>query len=357
MISLWKRQGFEFMPVEFNLCPSLREEYVKRTGNSELPYNEYFEFPWRGVPGPKCPEREPINWEKYFIEQGAPLQLGAHVSEWGVGAEKGSAACVHMTRKRHPMSHFEDIEQFEAYPYPEYDKATNDHIREVVKEIHGKGYVATANWACTIWETAWYTRSMEQLMMDMLSDEELATYHLDRITGLAENVARLFADAGVDHLHLGDDIGMQSSIMMSEEMYREWIKPRLKRVIDAARAAKPDIIISYHSCGYVIPFIPDLIEVGVDVLNPVQPECMSFEELHAEYGERLSFWGTIGTQTTMPFGTPEEVRKEVIRNLEIAGEKGGLLCAPTHLLEPEVPWENILAYVEACKDFASAGSH
>jgi uroporphyrinogen decarboxylase len=123
-------------------------------------------------------------------------------------------------------------------------------------------------------------------------------------------------------------------------------------VVKAAKTANPDIIVSYHSCGYVEPFIPDLIEVGVDVLNPVQPECMSFEKIHAEYGDVLSFWGTIGTQTTMPFGSPDDVRKEVIKNLKIAGAKGGLLCTPTHLLEPEVPWENIEAYIDACKNFS-----
>jgi uroporphyrinogen decarboxylase len=134
-------------------------------------------------------------------------------------------------------------------------------------------------------------------------------------------------------------------------MYRTWLKPRLTRVIAAAKAAKPDILISYHSCGYVLPFIDDLIDAGVDILNPVQPECMAFAELQAQYGERLSFNGTIGTQQLMPYGTPQQVRDEVRRNLELAGEKGGLFCCPTHMLEPEVPWANVEAYVEAVKHF------
>jgi uroporphyrinogen decarboxylase len=149
---------------------------------------------------------------------------------------------------------------------------------------------------------------------------------------------------------------MQDSIMMSEGMYREWLQPRLAKVIAAAKAKKPDVLIFYHTCGFVEPLIPNLIEAGIDILNPVQPECMDFAEIHAEYGDRLSFNGTLGTQTTMPFGTPDEVRKTVLTNLEIAGPKGGLLCCPTHMLEPEVPWENIVAYVEACKEF-SGGSH
>ena len=97
--------------------------------------------------------------------------------------------------------------------------------------------------------------------------------------------------------------------------------------------------------------IPHLIDAGIDVLDPVQPECMSFEDIYKEFGDRISFHGTIGTQTTMPFGTPDEVRREVFKNLEIAGDKGGLLVSPTHMLEPEVPVENLVAYINACRDF------
>ena len=101
--------------------------------------------------------------------------------------------------------------------------------------------------------------------------------------------------------------------------------------------------------------IPHLIDAGVDVLNPIQSECMDFEEIYRKYGDRISFHGTIGTQTVMPFGTPEEVKAEVWKNLDIAGEKGGLMVAPTHMLEPEVPMENILAYVEACREYKTRG--
>ena len=87
------------------------------------------------------------------------------------------------------------------------------------------------------------------------------------------------------------------------------------------------------------------------MLNPIQPECMDFQSIHEQFGEQVSFHGTIGTQSTMPWGTPAEVRREVERNLKIAGDHGGLFPAPTHLLEPEVPWENILAYVDACTHY------
>lgn len=204
---------------------------------------------------------------------------------------------------------------------------------------------------CTVWETAWYTRGMEVLMMDMMSEPELAEFVLDKVTDNSVKNAISFAKAGADGIFLGDDIGMQSTIMMSLELYREFLKPRLKRVISEAKSINPDLIVFYHSCGYVTPFIEDLIEAGIDVLNPIQPESMSFEEIFLKYGGRLSFCGTIGTQTTMPFGTPADIRREIHSRLDFVGKRGGLLISPTHVLEPEVPAENIVAYIEACREY------
>ena len=125
----------------------------------------------------------------------------------------------------------------------------------------------------------------------------------------------------------------------------------MAKVIRVAKKIKPEVLVYYHSDGFIEPVIPDLIEIGVDVLNPVQPECMNPVKLKKEYGNRLSFWGTIGTQTTMPFGTPDEVREVVKHMIETVGRGGGLLIAPTHVLEPDVPWENILAFVESVNDY------
>jgi len=99
--------------------------------------------------------------------------------------------------------------------------------------------------------------------------------------------------------------------------------------------------------------IPDLIEIGFDVLNPIQPECMDPAALKREYGDRLSFWGCIGTQTTMPFGSTDDVRAAVKWTIENVGYDGGLLIAPTHVLEPDVPWENIMALYEAVEKYGT----
>jgi uroporphyrinogen decarboxylase len=133
-------------------------------------------------------------------------------------------------------------------------------------------------------------------------------------------------------------------------MWRTWLKPRLARTITAARAVRPDVLVFYHSDGDVTAIIPDLIEIGVDILNPIQPECMDPVALKRAYGERLSFWGTIGTQSTFPFGSPEDVRREVRARIATVGVGGGLFLAPTHVIEPEVPFDNIVAFVEAVRE-------
>jgi len=355
LISLYRRQGYAYAPVGFSLCPSLRETYKAIAGDT--PMGEYFDYPqgfaMRGVPGLKWRQREPVDWSVYF---GTPLKDGTTFNAYGVAHEHGSEAAKHMTYMRHPLARATSLEELQAYPFPEHDTEDTGHMREAVENAHAAGLAAVGGMQCTVWETAWYIRDMTQLMMDMMAEGEKAAFMLDKITEHACQRAAAFAAAGADMIELGDDIGMQSSIMMSKEMYETWLKPRLIRVINAARARKPDVLIFYHTCGFVEPLIDSLIEAGVDILNPVQPECMAFPGIHEKYGDRLSFNGTLGTQTTMPFGTPQEVRATVLRNLEIAGPAGGLFCCPTHLLEPEVPWENVAAYVYACKEFRTAGA-
>jgi uroporphyrinogen decarboxylase len=347
LLSLLRRKGFDEIPVEFNLCPAQIEEYNKSIGSS-MDFVEYFQMPWRYIDD-LAPVNQDIGIFRKYYDSG--LKPGTYIDDWGVANEPGSEAAKHMTYMRHPLQYVDSIEEMKEYPFPDFQKADVLKQKSEVEQIHARGLAACGSLQCTVWETSWYIRSMEELMMDMMTEDIKAVYLLDRVTELACLRAQSFAEAGADILFLGDDIGMQSTILMSEELYINWLKPRLKKVIDAARKIKPDIIVSYHSCGFVAPFIPHLIEAGIDVLNPVQPECMNFKEIYENYGDRLSFHGTIGTQSVMPFGTPEDVRKEVFKNLSIAGSKGGLFVAPTHVLEPEVPWENIMAYVKACRDF------
>lgn len=347
LLSLLRKEGYDWIPCEFSLCDSQVEQFhrMEQTGED---YNAYFQMPWRFLPGIRPDDTDNSRFLPYHDE--ADHMTLAEVDEWGVG-HRATPSSMHMTQMFCPLRNAEDVEVIRNYPLPVFSEENNADLTQKAEAIHAQGLASVGSMQCTVWETAWYIRGMEPLMMDMMCEEESASVMLDRVTETAIQRARIYAKAGVDILYLGDDVGMQESLMMSEDLYETWLFPRLKKVIDAAREIKPDILVFYHSCGYVEPLIPQLIKAGIDVLTPIQAECMDFENIFRKYGSQLSFHGTIGTQTTLPFGTPEEVRAAVRRNLDIAGEKGGLYVAPTHLVEPEVPWENILAYVDACKNY------
>jgi len=224
-------------------------------------------------------------------------------------------------------------------------------LAEEIAEIKAEGFFCTG-WVGHIFETVWHMRGMDRFMMDMIEHPEFAGFLIERITALRADTARRLAVMGVDMVRFGDDVGMQTGMMMSPALWRQWFKPNLAKVIAAAKEVNPNIYIWYHSDGNVEAIIPELIEVGVDVLNPVQPECMDPAALKQHYGDQLTFWGTIGIQTTMPFGTPAEVKRVVRERIRTVGKGGGLVLAPTHVLEPEVPYENIIAFIEAIEEEA-----
>lgn len=346
LIGLLRRTGYERMPLDISMSPAIAQklrDYCAATG-FVCPPMGYDNIPDSALET----VRQPDFWLQFY-DHG--FREGTIFDQYGVAREPGSEACMHLRYMYHPLETFETAEELRAYPFPKYLPGPTAEQVEAVRRIHAQGRFAMGNMPCTVWETAWYARGMEVLMMDMMAEPELAEIVLDAVTENAVIRAENFAKAGADGLYLGDDIGMQSTVMMNMELYRTYLKPRLARVIAAARAVNPDIIVQYHSCGYVEPFIPELIEIGVDVLNPVQPECMDFEKLYAQYGDKLSFSGLLGTQTLMPFGTPEEVRATVKKYLDMVGPKGGLYICPTHMLEPEVPIENVIAYIEACQAY------
>jgi uroporphyrinogen-III decarboxylase len=148
---------------------------------------------------------------------------------------------------------------------------------------------------------------------------------------------------GVDIIMCGDDVGTQQGMMISPQVWRKRLKPRLDQLFKTFRQSNPEIIIIYHSDGNIEPIIPDLIELGLDVLNPIQPKCMDPIEIKRKYGDRLAFFGTIDEQETLPFLDEEEVRREVKSRIQKVGYNGGLLLGATHNIQPDTPIKNITA--------------
>lgn len=274
------------------------------------------------------------------------------LNEWGTALVVGSDISYDHFVPPYGIVNAKSIKDIEEYPLSDITSEYRyRHLKEDVKKIKDKGLASVAGMACTIFEPAWQIRGFNELLTDFMTNEEWAACLLDRITVLSLFRAQKFAEAGVDIIHIGDDVGMEHKLMMSPATWEKWLKPRLAKIIKAAREIKPDVIFCYHSDGYVEPIIPDFIEIGINALDPIQPECMDPAKLKKEYGDKLAFWGTVGIQHTLPFGTPEDVRKEVKESIETVGKGGGLYLSPTHVLAPEVPHENIFAFVEAAKQY------
>jgi uroporphyrinogen-III decarboxylase len=144
---------------------------------------------------------------------------------------------------------------------------------------------------------------------------------------------------------LGDDVGAQSGMLISPRHWRMFLKPRLANFIAELKSLNPQVKVAYHSDGNILPIIPELIEIGLDVLNPVQPACMDPDGLKQAFGDRLCFWGSIDEQHTLPFGSAEEVRAEVLKRLATIGKGGGLILGPTHHVQLDTPMENFWAMV------------
>jgi uroporphyrinogen decarboxylase len=349
-LAVLARERPDRLPRELKLTPPLQEEFERRTAATDPA--DYFDLDVRDVYF--APPTDHADFSAYYPE-GLPRfwnPAGWEVGEWGVGVTDGSLH--HFIHIENPMKRLTKIEELEIYPFPDLTRPDRHaHLEKRVVELHERGLFAIGFMEWTVFEIAWQMRGMTELFSDMAFHTEFARHLLDRITEIRAFQARRFAESGVDLLKIGDDMGTQIGMFMSPAMYREWFKPRHAAVIRAARNVRPDIPVCYHSDGNCWDIIPDLIDIGVTVLNPVQPECLDLAAVKREFGNRLIFWGGIGTQTAMPFTAPEDVYRTVQRTIGVLGPTGYFPC-PTHVLEPEVPWENIQAFLRAVDEYSFA---
>ena len=334
------RTPFDF---SWGFSPAQLQRFTEQTGAADP--DDYFGADTRLLR--PSPTRRLTDFSSYL----GPLPAGGSVDEWGIGrrpSASSDAAYAHLDGFIYPLVRASSDADALAYPLPDIDAAYRyEDFAGRVARVQARGLAALAVMDCTIFEVAWYMRSMERLLLDFADRSDFASVLLDRITALREVQARRYAVSGADVICMGDDVGTQRGMLMSVRMWRTWLKPRLARVIGAAKSARPDVLVFFHSDGNVTAIVDDLVEIGVDILNPVQPECMDPLALRQRFGRRLALWGTIGTQSTFPFGTPDDVRREVRTRIETVGRDGGLFLAPTHMIEPEVPFANIAAFVDA----------
>lgn len=198
-------------------------------------------------------------------------------------------------------------------------------------------------------EKAYFARGFENFMADLAGEKEFARKLLRRIIErnlvMIENFIHL---PEIDGVLLGSDWGCQKGLLMSLPTWDDLIRPGEQAMFDLVRGNGKHIWV--HSCGDIEQLMPRLIEMGLQVLNPIQPECMGLEHIKAAYGGDLAFWGGISTQQTLPYGTPDEVRQEARRVRDVLGRDGGYILSPSQSIQGDVPVENVLALLEVARE-------
>jgi len=214
---------------------------------------------------------------------------------------------------------------------------------------YGDTHFIGADVSGTLFEPACYLRGMENVMLDLAEGSEETTALLDKLEAFGAAAAVECVRLGADWIWLGDDIGAQGGMMVSPDLWRAAIKPRLGRIIEAVRAQRPGAYIAYHSCGSMYQIIGDLAEIGVNVLNPIQESAagMSQQTIKEQFGDRLTLMCGIDTQTFLPFRTPWEVTAETLRLCGALGSDGGFIFAVSHAVQHDTPMENIDAMISA----------
>ncbi|MHC4480916.1 MAG: uroporphyrinogen decarboxylase family protein [Planctomycetota bacterium] len=236
---------------------------------------------------------------------------------------------------------------FDGYDFPTPDRFIADELAEYARkqcEEHADSFLV-AGFGFGLFERSWTVRGFENALMDVAAEPDFYEELLDRILELQLEFVRVSADLPVDGIMFSDDWGDQRGVIIGPDRWRKLLKPRLAKLYQAAHDAGK--LALSHCCGSIEDIMGDVVEIGLDVLESVQPEAMSPYELKKKWGDRIVFWGGLGSQSMIPFGTPQDIKDEVGRLCREMGEGGGYILAPAKALQPETPTENGAAVLEA----------
>jgi uroporphyrinogen decarboxylase len=272
------------------------------------------------------------------------LPDGTTFDEWGIGHWAGGLEATY-EKMFSPLASASGTAEIEAHPEPvlkeEQDTAS-------IAEFHVRGY-PVFGYAGSIYEWSWWLRGMQAFMEDLILNPHLIEFLTDKVASYVRKLALRTASAGIDVLCFYDDVGMQAGMQISPDLWRRFIKTHWQSILNDVRQQYPDSIFFLHSCGNIGEILPDIIEVGFHILHPVQPECMDFKKARELYGGDIILCASISAQRIFPFGTPDEVRREVDRLKDICSKDNRCILCPSNMIQPETPWENIISFVEEAK--------
>ena len=284
-----------------------------------------------------------------FVSFFAGLPDDVQFTYWGIGRQPQKTADGWHAGYRmfHPLAGIDTIAGLRSYPFPDViNSGADKDLEHKVEALKSREYTVFGQMSQTILETAYCLRGLPQLMVDFFERPEYVELLFETIAEQRRFQARRFAEAGVDILRIGDDIATQGSLLVSPELYRDWIKPLHASVIAAARAVQPQIPVKYHSDGRLTPLLPHLLEIGVTIINPVQPECMDLAAIKREFGMDLTLWGCMPVQSIFAHGSREDVRAYVQFLMQHIAVDGGLVLKFTNFLPTDRSLANLATFLE-----------
>ncbi|MBC7231960.1 MAG: hypothetical protein H5T68_01785 [Chloroflexi bacterium] len=295
--------------------------------------------------------KPPKNWTP------PPSEPGAFIDEFGIKWRQVTYSRGHYWElASHPLAHA-TISDLDAYPWPDVDDPGRyAGLAEEVRDLfQNTPYALVGDSGFKgFWEPAFMLRGLTQALMDLIQDPEFMHALLEKLFEVNAAITKRFLEITGPYLaamRIVDDLATQTAPIMSPTTYRAMIKPYHKRFCELIREYTEAVIV-LHSCGNITLLVDDLIDAGVQALNPVQVSAIpDVAGLKAKYGDRLSFWGGIDSQHVLPHGTPEEVREEVRLRIHQLGKGGGYIAAAVHNIQPDVPPRNIIAMSEAVREF------
>ncbi len=237
----------------------------------------------------------------------------------------------------------------DAFPWPDPNvPGLFDHVTEGLASHRDEYYVVGLQ-HLTFWERTFLTAGYQNMMLAMADDLPFVEALMDRILEFHVGLAHRFVELGVDAVRTGDDFGTQRGMQIAPDLWRQLIKPRLPKIWEVYHEA--GVCVMHHSCGYIEPIIPDMIETGLELLHPIQPLSMSVDKLADDFGSQVAFHGGIDTQQLLPFGKPEEVKAAVKHCVETLGSNGRYVIAPSQEIMNDVPTANIKALIEGIHEY------
>ena len=341
------------VPIQFDLCAPLLEAFSAQYGmplHYSPSYYEDLKFrisanDLRTAMGSDCAVVGGGLGEGFRLVED---EEGYVVNEFGMKMRQGP---LYMEVVESPLRGVSSVADVEAYAFPD----PHDPARYVQAEAdiarYGEGYFIIGDCELTMFELSWHLVGMQKYMEDLAMGEPYLEALLVKACAWTLGVATELARRGADAIWFGDDFGSQTGLMMSPHMWRRVFKPLYAQLFMAVKAIDPHILIMMHSDGAVADLLPDLIEVGLQVFNPVQPNVPGHDprELKDRFGHALSFFGAIDQQGLLPQGSAADIEADVRNKIEVLGAGGGYMIAPVHIVQADTLPQNVEAFIAAAQ--------